>query len=94
MRSSLRAPAPPITQPTGRIALGVHMRANYAELVMHVVGQFCFEHSIALTSVSALVLVEICVYAAAFILFLLIERPFLQLRHRLAPRRANFTLNK
>ena len=64
------------------------------KLVMHVVGQFCFEHSIALTSVSALVLVEICVYAAAFILFLLIERPFLQLRHRLAPRRANFTLNK
>src|SRR5213076_1640804 len=56
------------------------------KLVMHVIGQFCFEHSIALTSVSALVLVEICVYAAAFILFLLIERPFLKLRHRLAPR--------
>src|SRR5438132_3863833 len=64
------------------------------KLVMHVVVQFCFEHSIALTSVSALVLVEICVYAAATLLFLVIERPFLQLRHRLAPRRANFTLNK
>ena len=59
------------------------------KLVMHVVGQFCFEHSIALTSVSALVLVEICVYAAATLLFLVIERPFLQLRHRFAPRRAN-----
>src|SRR5438132_6576329 len=59
------------------------------KLVMHVVVQFCFEHSIALTSVSALVLVEICVYAAATLLFLVIERPFLQLRHSLAPRRAN-----
>jgi peptidoglycan/LPS O-acetylase OafA/YrhL len=59
------------------------------KLVIHFVAQFCSDHNIAFTSVPALVLVEICVYAAAFILFLLIERPFLQLRHRLAPRRAN-----
>src|SRR6266446_4959284 len=59
------------------------------KLVIHFVAQFCANHDIALTSLLALVLVEICVYAAAFVLFLLIERPFLQLRHRLAPRRAN-----
>ena len=65
------------------------------KIVMHLVGQFCFEHNIALTSAPALVLVEICVYAAGFILFLLIERPFLQLRHRLAPRKSEFsTSNK
>src|SRR5213595_64771 len=59
------------------------------KLVIHFVAQFCTTHDIALTSVPALVLVEICVYAAATLLFLAIERPFLQLRHRLAPRRAN-----
>jgi len=42
---------------------------------------------IALTSVWALVLVEVCVYAAATLLFLAVERPFLQLRKRLAPRK-------
>jgi peptidoglycan/LPS O-acetylase OafA/YrhL len=56
------------------------------KLVIHFVGQFCSSHNIALTSVSALLGVELCVYAAATILFLAIERPFLQLRHRLAPR--------
>src|SRR5437016_6453205 len=56
------------------------------KLVIHFVAQFCTTHDLALTSVPALVLVEICVYAAATLLFLAIERPFLQLRHRLAPR--------
>ena len=42
---------------------------------------------VALTSVWALVLVEVCVYAAATLLFLAVERPFLQLRKRLAPRK-------
>jgi peptidoglycan/LPS O-acetylase OafA/YrhL len=32
-------------------------------------------------------MVELCVYAAATLLFLLIERPFLQLRSRIAPRK-------
>jgi peptidoglycan/LPS O-acetylase OafA/YrhL len=59
------------------------------KLVIHFVAQFCTTHNLALTSVPALVLVEICVCAAAIILFLAVERPFLQLRHRLAPRRAN-----
>jgi peptidoglycan/LPS O-acetylase OafA/YrhL len=56
------------------------------KLVIHFVAQFCTAHDIALTSLLALVLVEICVYAAAAVLFLAIERPFLQLRHRIAPR--------
>jgi peptidoglycan/LPS O-acetylase OafA/YrhL len=56
------------------------------KLVIHFVAQFCTTRDIALTSAPALVGVEICVYLAGFILFLLIERPFLQLRHRLAPR--------
>src|SRR5437016_5816536 len=56
------------------------------KLVIHFVAQFCFSHNIALTSVSALLGVELCVYAGATILFLAVERPFLQLRHRIAPR--------
>jgi peptidoglycan/LPS O-acetylase OafA/YrhL len=56
------------------------------KLVIHFVAQFCTTHNIALTSVPALLGVELCVYLAGFILFLLIERPFLQLRHSLAPR--------
>src|SRR5207248_10975870 len=56
------------------------------KLVIHAVAQFCTTHDIAPTSLPALVLVEICVYAAATLLFLAVERPFLKLRHRLAPR--------
>jgi len=56
------------------------------KLVIHFVAQFCTTHNITLTSVSALVLVEICVYAAATALFFAVERPFLQLRHRIARR--------
>ena len=56
------------------------------KLVIHFVAQFCSTHEIALTSVAALIGVEICVYAAATILFLAIERPFLQLRHRIPQR--------
>jgi peptidoglycan/LPS O-acetylase OafA/YrhL len=57
------------------------------KLIIHFVAQFCSNHSIALSSVPALLSVELCVYAAGFLLFLSIERPFLQLRHRLAPRK-------
>ena len=38
------------------------------------------------TLAPALIGVELCVYLAATILFFVIERPFLQLRHRVAPR--------
>ena len=58
------------------------------KLVIHAVAQFCSAYNIALTSASALVGVEVCVYFAATILFFAIERPFLLLRHRLAPRRS------
>jgi len=57
------------------------------KVVIHFVAQFCASNNIALTSVWALLGVELCVYAAAIILFLAVERPFLQLRHRLAPRK-------
>src|SRR5437899_6861732 len=56
------------------------------KLVLHFVAQFCTTHDIALPSVPSLVLVEICVYAFATALFFAVERPFLQLRHRIARR--------
>ena len=56
------------------------------KLVIHFVGQFCLDHHIALTSTSALIGVELCVYAVAALLFLAVERPFLQLRHRITRR--------
>ena len=52
----------------------------------HGVEQFCMAHNIDLTSAPALLGVELCVYIAATILFLTVERPFLQLRRRIAPR--------
>jgi peptidoglycan/LPS O-acetylase OafA/YrhL len=55
------------------------------KLVIHAATQFCSNHSIALTSVPALILVEVSIYAMGLILFLSIERPFLLLRRRLAP---------
>jgi peptidoglycan/LPS O-acetylase OafA/YrhL len=55
------------------------------KIAMHFVAQFCDGHNISLASVPALVGVELAVYAAAVILFLTVERPFLQLRHRIAP---------
>jgi peptidoglycan/LPS O-acetylase OafA/YrhL len=56
------------------------------KLVIHFVGQFCNSHNIGLTSVPALIGVEVAVYVAAILLFVVVERPFLQLRRRLAPR--------
>jgi peptidoglycan/LPS O-acetylase OafA/YrhL len=56
------------------------------KLAIHAFGQFCSSHNIQPTSALALVGVELCVYAAATLLFFIVERPFLQLRKRLAPR--------
>src|SRR5437773_10663773 len=56
------------------------------KLVIHFVAQFCVTHNIVLTSASALSVVELCVYAVAKILFLVVERPFLQPRRLVAPR--------
>src|SRR5205823_15103345 len=55
-------------------------------LVIHFVAQFCVTPNFVLTSAGALCVVELCVYAVATILFLAVERPFLQLRHRVAQR--------
>src|SRR6266705_179665 len=55
------------------------------KLVIHFVAQFCTTHDIALTSAPALIGVELCVYAAATLLFFCVVRPFLQSRHRIAP---------
>jgi peptidoglycan/LPS O-acetylase OafA/YrhL len=57
------------------------------KLVIHAVEQFCSSHNIEPTSAVGLIAVEISVYLAASLLFLLVERPFLQLRRRVAPRR-------
>ena len=63
------------------------------KLVIHAVEQFCSSHNIQPTSALALVGVELCVFAAGTLLFLLVERPFLQLRKRLAPRRSGNQLH-
>ena len=55
------------------------------KLVINGIEQFCTNRNIDLTSVPALLGVELSVYAAATLLFLLVERPFLQLRRRVAP---------
>jgi peptidoglycan/LPS O-acetylase OafA/YrhL len=55
-------------------------------IIINAVGQFCTNHNIDLTSAPALLGVELCVYIVATILFLTVERPFLQLRHRIARR--------
>jgi peptidoglycan/LPS O-acetylase OafA/YrhL len=57
------------------------------KLVIHGFGEFCQAYNIDPHSAFALVAVEICVYAAATILFFAVERPFLQLRKGIAPRR-------
>jgi peptidoglycan/LPS O-acetylase OafA/YrhL len=57
------------------------------KLAIHFTAQICSAYNIDPTSASALVLVQLCVYAAAIILFFGVERPFLQLRHRIALRK-------
>src|SRR5215216_3336774 len=57
------------------------------KLVINGVEQFCTNHKIDLTSAPALLGVELCVYIAATILFLSVERPFLLLRRRLTARK-------
>lgn len=56
------------------------------KLVIHFVAQLCANRNIAPESFAAIVGVELCVYAAATVLFFAIERPFLKLRHRIASR--------
>src|SRR5262249_2131119 len=56
------------------------------KLAIHAVGEFCQANDIDPTSDAALIGVELLVYLAATLLFVLVERPFLQLRHRIIPR--------
>ncbi|MFZ1217813.1 MAG: hypothetical protein WAO00_00900, partial [Chthoniobacterales bacterium] len=56
------------------------------KLVIHFAAQFCAGHDIAPTSALTLLAVQLSIYLAATVLFLAVERPFLQLRHRLARR--------
>ena len=57
------------------------------KLAIHAVREFCTAHDVDLASSAALIGVEICVYLAATVLFFAVERPFLQLRKRVAPRK-------
>lgn len=57
------------------------------KLAINFAAQICARFNIDPKSGFALLLVEVCVYIAAAILFFVIERPFLQLRKRIAPRK-------
>jgi peptidoglycan/LPS O-acetylase OafA/YrhL len=54
------------------------------KLVIHSMIQLCNRYSISLTSAWALVFVEVAIYATGALLFFTVERPFLQLRNRVA----------
>ncbi|MEP6956856.1 MAG: acyltransferase, partial [Chthoniobacterales bacterium] len=56
------------------------------KLVIHFVLQVCASYNLTLTSLPALLLVELFIYLGGTVLFFAVERPFLQLRHRLATR--------
>ena len=56
------------------------------KLAIHAVGEFCQSYDVDPASAVALIGVELCVYAFAAILFFAVERPFLKLRRRIAPR--------
>jgi peptidoglycan/LPS O-acetylase OafA/YrhL len=56
------------------------------KLVIHFAREWCSNHGVNLDSAFSLLGVQLCIYAAATILFLVIERPFLQLRHRFVSR--------
>jgi hypothetical protein len=51
---------------------------------MHAIARYCTTHEIGMISAAALIGVQLYVYAAAALLFFAVERPFLQLRHRLS----------
>jgi peptidoglycan/LPS O-acetylase OafA/YrhL len=83
-RLPLRRVAIPGAAFIASIAYSAYLVQKFA---IHGVSEFCTTHSINLTSPAALIGVELCVYAAAIVLFFTVERPFLQLRKRLAPRK-------
>jgi peptidoglycan/LPS O-acetylase OafA/YrhL len=54
------------------------------KLVIHLVSGLCSTRHISPLSLPAHLLVEACIYTGGALLFLAVERPFLQLRHRIA----------
>jgi len=54
------------------------------KLVIHLIIQFCNRYSLSLTSMWALLLIEVAIYLAGACLFFAVERPFLRLRNRVA----------
>jgi peptidoglycan/LPS O-acetylase OafA/YrhL len=56
------------------------------KLAIHGTAEFCRTYGVDTQSMPALIGVELSVYATATILFFTVERPFLQLRRRIAPR--------
>lgn len=59
------------------------------KLAIHGFEQFCLSYNFEPSSTFGLIGVELCIYAGATVLFFAIERPFLQLRKRIAPRTMN-----
>jgi peptidoglycan/LPS O-acetylase OafA/YrhL len=55
------------------------------KLVIHAMLELCSAHNIAAQSLFVILLVQALVYVGGAILFLAVERPFLQLRHRVVP---------
>lgn len=53
------------------------------KLVIHAVAGQCERWGLALTSATAILFVQVAIYAVGAILFLAVERPFLRLRNRL-----------
>ncbi len=64
------------------IAYSAYLVQKFA---IHGFVEFCRVHAVDPKSPLALIGVELCVYAAATVLFFAVERPFLQLRRRVAP---------
>lgn len=58
------------------------------KLVIHFAAGLCSRWDVPFTSPGAHLLVQTLIYAAGSLLFLVVERPFLQLRKKLAPRRS------
>ncbi len=56
------------------------------KLVIHGFSVACARLNLPLTSIAAFVFVQVLIYAGGAILFLGVERPFLQLRQRMATR--------
>ena len=54
------------------------------KLVIHFVIGWCGNHGLSLTSLPAILLVEVLIYLGGTLLFFAVERPFLQLRQRIA----------